>query len=175
MEFDRFLKIRELEFFTGNPSVSLFSGCLILKNVDFLENSKSLLLAIISIPDCFELSFIIQKFNDFMPFIVQIMVIKTEFPNYYSLILRFDNICWRDNFAKIFNMKNIEIFDSEKFVLKIVQKFSMTDDNQIEFLNPLEIFSIHPKQMNSSIKNKDFNSCPICLETYEDIKDDTVI
>ena len=167
MELDRFIKINELQFFTGNPSVSLTSGCIILKNCDNLENTKSLYVAIISIPDCFELSYIIQQFNDFVPFINHIIVLKTELPNYYCLALKFKDICWRDNFVKIFNMKNIEIFESEKFILKIIQKFSFTDDNEINFISPEELFKLH-----SNLTKKNKNKCPICLETYQDIKKD---
>ena len=87
---NRLLKLKELQFFTGNPSVNIFSGTLLLRDIDDIENSESQCIAIISIPYSFTLSDILPKFIDFLEFITRIMVIKTELPNFYTLILEFE-------------------------------------------------------------------------------------
>ncbi len=60
-----------------------------LQECENLNKRKTLFVGVISIPDCFELYEILPKFNEFMKSIVEIIILKTEFPNYYTLVLHF--------------------------------------------------------------------------------------
>lgn len=88
-------------------------------------------------------------------------MLKTELPNYYTLLFKFIKKSAMILFYKEFNNRNIEIFDCERFIIKFVSKYSIQDNCEL-----LDIDDIFNTYHNTFEKNK----CAICLENQIEMK-----
>lgn len=99
----------------------------------------------------------------------RMMVVKTEIPNLYSMIVEFRSQDSRSEFIREFDQKNIQIFDNERFVMKIFKGFSIERDEITQVFEPEQIFSLSQKD---SEQKKAPLQCPVCLLSEQDIKKD---